>query len=48
MDVAEDIIVRTEKLGAKNYQPLPIVIAKAAGVWVTDPYGNRYMDLLSS
>ena len=26
---------------------LPIVVAKAEGVWVEDPEGNRYMDMLS-
>ncbi len=48
MNRSSEIIVRTEKLGAANYQPLPIVIAKAGGVWVEDPEGNRYMDMLSS
>ncbi|WP_338556935.1 ornithine--oxo-acid transaminase [Paenibacillus sp. KS-LC4] len=40
-------IERTERLGAHNYHPLPIVIAKAEGVWVEDPDGKRYMDMLS-
>src|SRR5699024_3461906 len=31
-----------------NYNPLPIVIAEAEGVWVTDPEGNKYMDMLSA
>ena len=38
----------TDKYGAKNYHPLPIVISKAEGVWVEDPEGNRYMDMLSA
>ena len=38
----------TDKYGAKNYNPLPIVISKARGVWVEDPDGNRYMDMLSA
>lgn len=37
-----------ERYGAHNYNPLPIVIAKAQGVWVSDPDGNRYMDMLSA
>ncbi|HJN73006.1 MAG TPA: ornithine--oxo-acid transaminase [Myxococcota bacterium] len=37
-----------EKYGAHNYHPLPIVIAHAEGVWVTDPEGKRYMDMLSA
>ncbi|MBO7742571.1 ornithine--oxo-acid transaminase [Paenibacillus sp. MWE-103] len=42
------IIDQTERFGARNYHPLPIVIAKAEGVWVEDPEGNRYMDMLSA
>lgn len=42
------VITQTEKYGAKNYLPLPIVISKAEGVWVEDPEGNRYMDMLSA
>ncbi|MDR6879108.1 ornithine--oxo-acid transaminase [Bacillus sp. 3255] len=42
------IIAQTEKYGAHNYHPLPIVISKAEGVWVEDPAGNRYMDMLSA
>ncbi|CAG9623467.1 ornithine--oxo-acid transaminase [Sutcliffiella rhizosphaerae] len=43
-----DIISITEKYGANNYHPLPIVISKAEGVWVEDPEGNKYMDMLSA
>ncbi|MEH7072742.1 ornithine--oxo-acid transaminase [Neobacillus drentensis] len=42
------IIEQTHKFGANNYHPLPIVIAKADGVWVESPEGNRYMDMLSA
>lgn len=38
----------SNRFGAHNYEPLPIVIAKAEGVWVEDPEGNRYMDMLSA
>ncbi|MGM7700835.1 ornithine--oxo-acid transaminase [Pseudalkalibacillus sp. Hm43] len=44
----EQIISKTEQYGAKNYHPLPIVISEAEGVWVKDPEGNRYMDMLSA
>ncbi|RHW42868.1 ornithine--oxo-acid transaminase [Neobacillus notoginsengisoli] len=44
----QDVIEQTEKYGAQNYHPLPIVIAKAEGVWVEDPEGNKYMDMLSA
>ena len=42
------IIEQTEKYGARNYHPLPLVISKAEGVWVEDPEGRRYMDMLSA
>ncbi|SIS47643.1 ornithine--oxo-acid transaminase [Salimicrobium flavidum] len=45
---SQQIINQTQEYGAKNYHPLPVVIAKAEGVWVTDPEGNRYMDMLSA
>ncbi len=43
-----EILDITNRYSAPNYLPLPIVIAKAEGVWVTDPEGNKYMDMLSS
>ncbi|MEI5907773.1 ornithine--oxo-acid transaminase [Bacillus spongiae] len=42
------IIEQTEQFGANNYHPLPIVISEAEGVWVKDPEGNKYMDMLSA
>ncbi|WP_066056109.1 ornithine--oxo-acid transaminase [Robertmurraya korlensis] len=44
----KEVIEQTEKFGANNYHPLPIVISKAEGVWVEDPEGNKYMDMLSA
>ncbi|TDY50036.1 ornithine--oxo-acid transaminase [Alicyclobacillus sacchari] len=34
--------------GAKNYNPLPVVLVKGEGVWVWDEDGNRYLDMLSA
>ncbi|MFF5995863.1 ornithine--oxo-acid transaminase [Lysinibacillus sp. KU-BSD001] len=42
------IIAQTEAFGANNYHPLPIVISDALGVWVYDPEGNKYLDMLSA
>jgi ornithine--oxo-acid transaminase len=36
------------KYGAHNYHPLEVVISKAEGIWVEDPEGRRYMDMLSA
>ena len=46
--ISEKIIEQTTKYGAHNYNPLPIVVSKAEGVWVEDPEGNKYMDMLSA
>ncbi|QZT33269.1 ornithine--oxo-acid transaminase [Caldalkalibacillus thermarum TA2.A1] len=48
MSGSKQIIEQTERYGAKNYLPLPIVISKAEGVWIEDPEGNKYMDMLSA
>ncbi len=45
---SQEIIEQTEKYSAHHYHPLPIVIEKAEGCWVTDVEGNRYMDMLSA
>lgn len=44
----QEMIELTQKYGAKNYDPLPVVISEAEGVWVKDVDGNRYMDMLSA
>ncbi|OOC60685.1 ornithine--oxo-acid transaminase [Paenibacillus ihbetae] len=41
-------IERSERFGARNYHPLPVVVAKAEGVHVTDTEGNTYIDMLSA
>jgi len=45
---SQQLIEQTENYGAHNYHPLPVVISEAEGVWVKDPEGNRYMDMLSA
>lgn len=45
---SNEIIDETFEYGAHNYHPLPIVISEAKGVWVKDPDGNQYMDMLSA
>jgi ornithine--oxo-acid transaminase len=48
MPSTKEVIEITERYGAHNYHPLPVVIAKGEGVWVEDPEGRRFMDMLSS
>ena len=42
-----DDIELVERYGAHNYHPLPVVVAEAEGVWVTDTAGKRYLDMLA-
>jgi len=37
----------TDQYSAHNYHPLPVVVASASGVWVTDVTGRRYLDMLA-
>lgn len=48
MTKSQEIIEQTNIFGAPNYLPLPIVISEAEGIWVKDPEGNRYLDMLSA
>jgi len=43
-----DHIELVERYAAHNYHPLPVVVADAEGVWVTDVDGKRYMDMLAA
>lgn len=45
---SQSVIDQTEHVSAHNYHPLPVVISRAKGVWVTDPEGRRYLDFLSA
>jgi ornithine--oxo-acid transaminase len=40
-------IALAERYGARNYQPLPVVLERGEGVWVWDSEGRRYLDCLS-
>lgn len=43
-----EAITLEDTYGAHNYHPLDVVIEKAAGVWVYDVEGKRYLDCLAS
>jgi ornithine--oxo-acid transaminase len=47
-DKTHPLIDLAETWSAHNYHPLPVVISRAEGVWVYDPEGRRYMDMLSA
>jgi ornithine--oxo-acid transaminase len=43
----KELIEVSDRYGARNYSPLPVVIDRAEGIWVYDPEGARYLDFLS-
>jgi ornithine--oxo-acid transaminase len=44
----QDYIELENQYNAHNYHPLDVVIESAAGAWVTDVDGKRYLDFLSA
>lgn len=48
MTKSEQFICEVEEVSAHNYHPLPVVISKAEGIWVTDVEGKKYIDMLSA
>ncbi|MFC4174281.1 ornithine--oxo-acid transaminase [Microvirga sp. GCM10011540] len=43
-----DCITLEKKVTAANYDPLPVVLRDAKGVWATDTQGRRYLDMMSA
>lgn len=44
---SQELIRAEETTLAHNYHPLPVVVARAEGVWVEDVEGRRYLDMLA-
>ncbi|MBO0734464.1 MAG: ornithine--oxo-acid transaminase [Methylocapsa sp.] len=44
----ERAIGRESRFGAKNYAPLPVVLARGEGVHLFDTAGKRYIDMMSA
>ena len=44
---SKELIEISERYGANNYHPLPVVLSKGEGIWVWDVEGKRYLDFLS-
>jgi ornithine--oxo-acid transaminase len=47
-DAALELIGRERTFGARNYDPLPVVLARGEGSWLADVDGHRYLDLMSA
>ncbi len=45
---AAELIAYEEQYGAHNYHPLDVVIERAAGAWVWDVDGRKYLDFLAA
>src|SRR3954454_6899798 len=43
-----DFIAREARFGARNYEPLGVVLSRGEGVFVWDTQGHRYLDCLSA
>jgi ornithine--oxo-acid transaminase len=41
-------IALVQYYSARNYAPLPVVLARGQGAWVEDVEGHRYLDMLSA
>ncbi len=48
MNTTNALIETEYRLGAHNYKPLDVVLARGEGVYVWDLDGNRYLDCLSA
>jgi ornithine--oxo-acid transaminase len=42
------LIRETEQFAAHNYDPLPVVLCRAEGIWAFDVEGRRYLDCISA
>ncbi len=43
-----DLIALEDQFGARNYNPLDVVLTRGKGIWVWDVEGNKYLDCLSA
>lgn len=48
MPDTSDCIALERRYGARNYEPLEVVLSRGQGVWVYDVEGRRYLDCLSA
>ena len=42
------LIAREQRSGARNYEPMPVVLSRGEGAWITDVEGRRLLDLMSA
>lgn len=44
----KELIRLEDRFGAKNYNPLDVILSRGEGIWVWDVEGKKYMDCLSA
>jgi ornithine--oxo-acid transaminase len=44
----QELIALEDRYGARNYDPLDVVLERASGAWLYDTEGNRYLDFLAA
>ena len=47
-NAVSEAIARERKHAARNYDPLPVVLAHGDGCWLWDEHGRRYLDMMSA
>jgi ornithine--oxo-acid transaminase len=45
---SQALIERERAAGARNYEPLPVVLSRGEGAWITDADGRRLLDLMGA
>jgi ornithine--oxo-acid transaminase len=45
---SQALIARARAAGARNYEPLPVVLSRGEGAWITDADGRRLLDLMGA
>jgi ornithine--oxo-acid transaminase len=49
LEDSESALIDTERrFAARNYDPLPVVLSRGEGAWITAVDGRRYLDLMSA
>jgi ornithine--oxo-acid transaminase len=46
--LSTELIAIEDRFGAHNYDPLDVVVERAAGAWLFDTEGHRYLDFLAA
>ena len=47
-DRSDEIISLTKKYVTHSYEPIPVVVTEAKGVWIKDLEGKEYLDMIGS